>query len=202
MQHTWRNKLWKKIIWQDSTLFFSVFFLPLRIPICCSFCSAHWPSATPQCCLFFLFFWLPSLGGWGKMTVTLAIDSTLTHQAPTLARHIDSSLGCHKRTQNWGPHKFEKWNSLPLNWLTCFSGLCFPEEGVRGWCICMGKGLLVNYMHIYKLVLKSMELWVVCLFLLLLLLFKKWLKKSNHSQYYPKMPATSRQKAFCIRWYN
>lgn len=33
------------------------------------------------------------------MTVTLAIDSTLTHRAPTLARHIDSSLGCHKRTQ-------------------------------------------------------------------------------------------------------
>lgn len=28
--------------------------------------------------------WLLLLGGWGKMTVTLAIDSTLTHWAPTL----------------------------------------------------------------------------------------------------------------------
>lgn len=121
---------------------FAAFFLPLRTPICCSFCSAHWPSATPQCCLSFLFF-LASIARWMRKN-----DCDISHRFHINASGSDAGQAhwflfwmSQENTKNWGPHKFEKWNSLPLNWLTCFSGLCFPGEG----CVCVGGVIL--HMH-------------------------------------------------------
>lgn len=159
-------------------------------------------SYSPVLPFLSLFFFLASIARWMRKN-----DCDISHRFHINASGSNAGQAhwflfgmSQENTKNWGPHKFEKWNSLPLNWLTCFSGLWFPREEVGGQCICIGKGLLVNYIRIYKLVLKSMELRV-CSFLLLLLLLKND-RKSPTTQYYPKMAATSRQKPFYICWYN
>lgn len=75
------------------------------------------------------FFWLALLGGWGKMTVTLAIDSALTHRAPTLPQtHWFLFWLSLENTKKVRPVQLWKMDGVSsLNGYQ-FTTWCFPRE--------------------------------------------------------------------------
>lgn len=103
-------------------------------------------------CLFFL---LPMFGGWGKMTVTLAIDSALTHQAPTQAQTHWFLFGMSQEsTKKLKTSQIWKMELAATKTAHMFTQLVFSEGR---YSLCIGKGLLLNYVYISKLVLTNIE---------------------------------------------